>query len=327
MGVKSLNSYLLDNCSKNAIKKVPLSTLKGKKIAVDTSIYIYKFMSENQLLEKIYLLIVTLQHYEIEPIFVFDGKAPEEKKELLEQRRTEKLEATQKYNELMKQLDDKNHYKNDDTEKKMKLLRRKMVSINDGLLKSVRELMDAYGVTCLVSTGEADALCAHLMNKNIVWGCMSDDMDMFLYGEGKNVILRGISLINHTVYMYDQSNILFELDMEQNEFTKIAVLSGTDYNIHFDLRMDGSMELYKKYKMDKTKDMTMDYYEWLQKNNMICEEEYNIMKRACNIFRINDSDMYDKFEKCINTIKKKRGGVNMEKVRTIMEQEGFIFVV
>lgn len=315
MGVKSLNSYLLDRCSKNAIKKVHLSTLKGKKIAVDTSIYIYKFMSENQLLEKIYLLIVTLKHYEIEPIFVFDGKAPEEKKELLEQRRTEKMEAKQKYNELLKKVDNM-----DEFSKEMKLLRRKMVSISDSLLKNVKELIEAYGMTCIVSSGEADALCAYLMNQNRVWGCLSDDMDMFLYGEGKDVILRSISLINHTVYMYDQSNILFELDMDQREFTQVAVLSGTDYNINFDIKMNESMEMYKQYKRADVDLENMDYYDWLKEKNIIGEDDYKLLKRACNIFRIDPV-----YHECSQSIKEIK--VNMEKVRMIMEEEGFIFVV
>ena len=48
MGIKYLNKYLQTNCS-NSITQISLCELKGKKIVIDTSIYLYRFLGENAL--------------------------------------------------------------------------------------------------------------------------------------------------------------------------------------------------------------------------------------------------------------------------------------
>ena len=80
MGIKNLNRFLLDNCNKKSIKKFHLKQLENKKVVIDTSIYLYKFIADDSLLENMYLFISIMKSYNIEPIFVFDGKPPAEKK-------------------------------------------------------------------------------------------------------------------------------------------------------------------------------------------------------------------------------------------------------
>ena len=46
-----------------------------------------------------------LRHYNINPVFVFDGKPPPEKHDLLKQRRLEKKDAENKYAILKNSLD------------------------------------------------------------------------------------------------------------------------------------------------------------------------------------------------------------------------------
>ena len=74
MGIPKLNRYLNDNCNKGSIKKTHLKILKGKTLVIDTSIYLYKFISNGDLLEQMYLFISILKSYDIKPIFIFDGK-------------------------------------------------------------------------------------------------------------------------------------------------------------------------------------------------------------------------------------------------------------
>ena len=104
MGIKHLNIFLKDNCSE-AIKCVSMADLSGKKIAVDISIYLYKYIGDDSLIENIYLMISMFRYYNIIPIFIFDGKPPAEKKELLIQRRKDKIFAENEYNRLKNQLD------------------------------------------------------------------------------------------------------------------------------------------------------------------------------------------------------------------------------
>ena len=104
MGIRYLNRFLKDNASPS-IKFSRLSDLSGKKIAVDISIYMYRFASEDTLIENMYLMLSVFRNYNIIPIFVFDGKPPPEKRELLQKRKDNKQEAENEYNKLKNTLE------------------------------------------------------------------------------------------------------------------------------------------------------------------------------------------------------------------------------
>ena len=187
----------------------------------------YKYQTENLLLPNMKQLIEILLKYQITPIFVFDGKAPLEKKELLRQRCQLKRDAELKYNTLLQQSD-----YSDDQEKINELsdLKKQFVRIHDTDIVNVKKIMDEYNVKYITALEEADQLCALLVKTNKAWACMSDDMDMFVYGCAH--VLRNFNLLQHTVIYYDMQMILTELDMSMTLFREIMVLSGTDYNIH-----------------------------------------------------------------------------------------------
>ena len=103
MGIRYLNRFLKDNASAS-INLYNLAKLSGKKIAVDISIYIYRFAGDNTLIENIYLMLSIFRHYNIIPIFVFDGRAPVEKLELLQKRKEDKEKAQEEYNKLKNSL-------------------------------------------------------------------------------------------------------------------------------------------------------------------------------------------------------------------------------
>ena len=50
----------------------------------------------------IYLMLTVFRYYNIIPIFVFDGKPPPEKKDLLQKRKEDKQDAEEEYNKLKK---------------------------------------------------------------------------------------------------------------------------------------------------------------------------------------------------------------------------------
>jgi hypothetical protein len=104
MGIKHLNRFLREE-AKDSIKFISLSEITGKKIAVDISIYMYKYASDGTLIENIYLMLSIFRYYNIIPIFIFDGKPPDEKKKLLIKRREDKKEALEEYNKLKKHLE------------------------------------------------------------------------------------------------------------------------------------------------------------------------------------------------------------------------------
>ena len=79
MGIKLLNTFIR-KIPTVGITSIHLSSLADKKVAIDASIYIYRFLAENNLVENIYLMCSIFRHYNIHPLFVFDGKAPQIKK-------------------------------------------------------------------------------------------------------------------------------------------------------------------------------------------------------------------------------------------------------
>ena len=78
MGVKCLNKYLKKKV-KSGIRPIHLNELKGKTIAIDTSIYLYEFNIDDQLIYNFIKMLNILNKFDITPIFVFDGPPPKEK--------------------------------------------------------------------------------------------------------------------------------------------------------------------------------------------------------------------------------------------------------
>lgn len=80
MGIKYLNRIFNSNCNDTSIYKIHLQHFAEKRIAVDASIFLYRFLGEEKLIEQMYLMVSIFRNYGIIPIFVFDGVAPPEKK-------------------------------------------------------------------------------------------------------------------------------------------------------------------------------------------------------------------------------------------------------
>jgi len=318
MGIKNLNRFLYENCTKKSIKKIHLNQLSNKVIVIDTSIYLYKFSSEGSLMENMYLLISILRHYNIIPMFVFDGKPPPEKHDLLKQRRLEKRDAEEKYMMLKNNLD--NEKPDEKIKAEMEKLKRMFVRVSDDEIKKVKGLMDAYGVRYIDAPGEADHLCAYLVNAGRAWGCISDDMDMFLYG--CRHVIRNISLLKHTGILYDTNQIWEDLEMSEQLFREIMVLSGTDYNIHSNTSLKETIRWYYEYTKyrNKASDKILSFYVWLVKNTKYIAD-YKALLNVYMMFSCNDCIELEKWR----DVEIGSSSINIEKIREVMEPEGFIF--
>jgi 5'-3' exonuclease len=214
----------------------------------------------------------------------------------------------------------------DDIEKQdiinnMDMLKKKFIYIQKSDIENVKRLIRAYGATYYDAPGEADEICALLVLKNKVWACMSEDMDMFVYGCTR--VIRYLSLLNHTIVLYDTKSILERLGITQKELREICVLSGTDYNYNIDESKNAptlykTLSHFKKYHKDKS---NLDFYDWLiEKTNYITD--YDILKKIHDMFDINKKDnALTNFEniKIINT------NIVKGEIREILKTDGFIF--
>lgn len=322
MGIRYLNRFLKENAS-SAIKLYKLAELSGKKIAVDISIYMYKFASDNSLIENMYLMLSIFRYYNIIPIFVFDGKPPPEKCELIKKRKNDKQEAEEKYNKLKTTLElntDMNDSDKQEIISNMDNLKKNFVSINKNDIENVKNMIRAYGATYYDAPGEADELCAMLTMKDKVWGCLSEDMDMFVYGCPR--VIRYISLLKHTAVVYDLKDILNNLRITQKELRELCILSGTDYNFDCDdsnHSFTETIKVFKKYKKSKS---ILQFYEWLNDNYDNYIKDYDLLKKIYNMFDLNVNHYNIKiFEK----IKIKNGPIMKDEIKSILKTDGFIF--
>lgn len=316
MGIQYLNSYIKKNVTNESLVKVSLKMLKDKIIAVDISIYLYRYLAEGDLIENIYHMLSLFYYYQVIPIFIFDGKPPIEKYKLIEKRNTEKYEAKLTYKKLKEDLEKNNYdinYENKVIEA-MQNLKKKFIRVESKDLEKVKKLINAFGFNYLQANCEADLLCGKLVNKNIAWACMSEDMDMFLYGCHR--VIRYFSIINHTVIIYNLKNILNELKLSFKEFKEICVISGTDYNLTSNTNLYKTLKYFEEYKKDNNK---LDFFEWLENNTQYVDNIYKLY----NTFYMFKTDNIELKDYNINL---KKNNINYDVIKEIMKPEGFIFI-
>jgi len=325
MGVKELNQYLLKHCTDNAIKKTHFIHLKRKTVVVDISIYLYKFMADDNFMESLYTFLSLFKYYIITPIFIFDGKPPPEKWAALKKRRWEKKDAAIRFNEIQESLETHTVELDEDLKKEMDELKRKMIKIEKSDFIKVKELMDAFGYLYYEAPGEADVLCAYLVKSGKAWACLSDDMDMFLYGCPR--VLRNLSLMKHRFILYDTNIILQELGITSEQFLKIVILSGTDYN-EGSISLRKLFELHNEYLSIDSSDINkLEFSEWVLQTQNIQQTIQNIAEIE-GYFNINENSKISVLEEVNNNSERDilEKQVSIPRIKEIMVEYGFIFV-
>ena len=328
MGIRNLNQYLRDNCP-NSIKCINISELSGKKIVVDISIYLYKYEGEHALLENMYSMLSIFMYYKIIPIFIFDGKPPPEKRSLLTKRRECREVAQEEYNKLKLRLDATTDDTLNDTERQhivasMEQLQKQTIQINKEKIETVKALIRAFGATYSDAPGEADELCALLVIKKKVWACLSEDMDLFVYGCSR--VLRYFSLISHTVVLYHSKGIYNEINMTHKEFQEVCVLSGTDYNSNDkNVSLSETISHFKRFKKVQSnpdyKYEKIKFYCWLAFNSQFTID-IELLNNILQMFNMNHlPDQLNMFENLMI----ENGPIRQDEIKQIMKEEDFIF--
>ena len=279
-------------------------------------------MSDDALIENMYQLISILLLNNIIPLFVFDGKPPPEKYDLITQRKEVKQNAENQYSELLLKYENTN----DKDEKKNMMqtlieLKHKFVRVRNTDKVRVKELLSAFGIMYYESINEADAICAYMVKSGKAWACLSDDMDMFVYGCTR--VLRNISLLHKTVILYETPIILKELCMSEQHFKQIMVLSGTDYNTNTLTSLDTTISWYSKYRLALTGTTAKDtppFYEWLLVNSDYITDIDNL-RCICQMFNIYQPSQ-DPILENLQIVLNNR---NDTRIHDIMEKEGFVF--
>jgi flap endonuclease-1 len=318
MGIKNLNSYLTKKCSTHSIFKTSIQSISGKTIAIDISIYLYKYLNQNSLLENIYVMIHIFKANNINPIFVFDGKSPIEKWDTLKERYQNRKAAEETYLKLKAELEaiEINDSIKKEKMKELNYIKQKTTKITKTHIANVKELIYAFGCIWIDAVGEADQLCAFLVNGGHAYGCLSDDMDMLLYG--CPIIIRCFNLYDSTITIYNTENILKDLNMDLTHLRKIIILTGTDYNknIHnISIDLYESIDFYRKFAEQSEE---TDFYGWIQKYFPDHIKNIDRLDFVYKLFMLSDFH----FEYLPNNTK----SIDYKKIQDLLEPEGFIFI-
>lgn len=223
MGIQKLHSFMQNNCQE-CIHEVHIKMLRNTRVAIDVSMFLYKFKQNGNLIHNMFALCSLLRTYNIHPIFVFDGKPSDEKLKCIEKRRFTKLEMLKKMEEL-KQMDDDPLR----TEQIAYYKKQSMFITKDDIVK-VRMLFELYGMTWVRSNEEADSYISYLSLYNHVDYVISDDTDMFAYGCMH--VLRNFDLVSQTMLYYNTQEILDTLSLTMEEFQNLCSKSKNDYIYH-----------------------------------------------------------------------------------------------
>lgn len=241
MGIKNLTKLLNDK-TPNAIYDIKTSHLKGKKIAIDTSIILYQYVTAirsrgsdltnnlNQSTSHIMGIFAKTLNYlkaGIIPIHIFDGNPSELKLNILKDRSKIKKEAISKLLQIEEQLNT-NHTT---TEEKNKLNTKKITLLKQSVSISRREINEAFeivqllGVPCFYAPEEADSQCAYMSRSGLVDYVASEDMDLLTFGTNK--IIK--NFMKNTMHIVELNQILSDGEITMDEFIDICILLGCDY--------------------------------------------------------------------------------------------------
>lgn len=301
MGIRCLNKFINKNCMKSISKK-HFKNLYGKKIAVDTNIYMYKFIENNELIENFYFMIALFQYYNIKPIFIFDGKIDKEKLETIYKRKEQKIVAEEKYNKLLLEY-------NPNCENMIEL-KKQFTRVPRNMFSEVKTLITLMGETYIDAPCEADELCSWLVISNQVYGCLSEDTDMFVYG--CNNVYKNIDLDNQTLLKYDLISILRQMNISKNNFIQLCVISDNDYNNN-NKGFNYYYHLYRKYKK---------YYNYGNFYDWLILQSYNI--DYDNLIKLSDKFNMSKVFDIDIDIKNKN--INKSLLKEFLKNYNFIFV-
>jgi 5'-3' exonuclease len=279
MGVRYLNKFLYDHCPRG-MQYITFEQLRGSTIVVDISIYMYRFKAIDELLSLIQSMLQDFITYNIHGIFIFDGKPKQNKKDELIFRKEQKEKAWQQYKKL---VDD-----NSTNIQQLQLLKKQCTKINIVDVANVKELMDKLGAKYTVAPYEADEVCAKLSVENKIY-CMSDDMDMLVYG--CNRVLRNVNFTTKTATLYKLDDILDYLQLSYDDFKRLCIVSGTDY-------YKSNKNIFNIYKRYQNSNYT-NLQEWLKLHLTV---NFELIETICHDFDIS-STKYEYLNGIIHTLK------------------------
>lgn len=278
MGIKGIKELLKKI---NVEEKIPINSFSGKTILVDASFFVckYKAVQKDTFEEAFMNLFVALKENNIKVIFVFDGKAPEEKNK---EKHKRALKKRAQYDRVEKLEQDLMNYKKNNKEishdlwninnKKVlpskllpneklfsfskvdtyvKKLRSQIIEISEKDFIILRELLTLFGIPFIKAKGEAEILCSKFVKNNFADAVLTKDSDVLACCT--HTMLCDINLAEKEFTVIKLQKILDALELNENSWVDLCIMCGTDFNENIpNIGPIRSFNLIKKYKTLET---------------------------------------------------------------------------
>lgn len=254
MGIKNLLKFLSQ--FDGVVNKNNCQDYKYEKVAIDISIILYKVIiairnSGADLMNKkgeivshilgLFNKTIYLLKLNIIPIYVFDGKSPELKSKVIEERKEIKKKAWEKLESNIPEIDRIKYFK-------------RTVSISKKQLDECKLLLKIMGIPYIEAPEEADAQCAWLVKNNFADGVLTEDMDILTFGADK--IYRNLGSFKKETLEIKLENILEKIDLNYDQFIDLCILFGCDYCDR--IKDIQPMKVYNIYKQTKDLNTTFE---------------------------------------------------------------------
>jgi len=319
MGIKGL-SKLLQELAPSSFKEQELKSYFGRILAVDASMALYQFLIavrqqgvNGQLtndvgdvtshLVGIFYRTIRMVENGLKPVFVFDGKPPDfkEMKEL--QKRQENREKAQQEYKDAQDLEN---------EEKMAQMEKRLVKVNKQHVEETQRLLDCLGIPWIQASGEAEAQCAYMARKGIVYGTATEDMDALTFGTPR--LIRHLTMSEARkmpILEFDLNKVLIELKVTMDQFIDICILCGCDYSASIrGIGPKKAFEYITKYGNIETLLKNLDETKYKVPDNFLFDECRKLFKNP-DVNEVNEQSI--KWKEC-----------NEENVlKFLVEEKGF----
>lgn len=155
----------------------------------------------------------------IKPIYIFDGKAPELKKETQAKRREVRDEAEKIYKDALAK---------GDTEKARKFAMRSS-KLSPEIISSSKKLLTLMGIPYIDAKGEGEAQAAYLVQNGDAYAVASQDYDCLLFGAKRVVRNLAVNSNLGNLEYYQLDKVLRKLNITREELIDMGILIGTDF--------------------------------------------------------------------------------------------------
>ena len=265
-------TLLKEKCPE-CIKSLPLKSFTGQIFALDASLSMYQFLISTQQIKSgfsisdlrdsegnltghllgLFNRSIMLMENGIRPIWVFDGKPPEAKRNVLMKRKEIKENAEK----------EKNEAKDEGNMEKALKFANQTIKIDKKMTDDAKKLITLLGIPLIEAPSEAEASCSILAKDKICFCACTEDMDTLCFG--CPYLIRDLSTKDDNVIQIQLSDVLKGLNLNMDEFIDLCILCGCDYCSR--IEGIGAITAYKLIKDNKNIENVLKYAEKYNKDN------------------------------------------------------------